>query len=181
MIGFSRLRGTVKRKRYDDAAIKVAALRKAGKAHDDAAAAVLSHEAEKVILDGITEGTVSSRLGDLLKAKKINVSDLKNKWNDDGNGKLDLAELTHHVSELGFEATEEEYAQLFAELDKDNSKSLASKELVQALTRLQADSKSKQERQEKQTSVVAHARKVSEQMQLKAKALKMVRAKGMFE
>ena len=70
---------------------------------------------------------------------------------------------------------------LFRELDKDRSGSLASKELVQALARLQADSRDKQERQEKQVAVVNHARKVSEQTQLKAKALKMVRAKGMFE
>ena len=68
-----------------------------------------------------------------------------------------------------------------AQLDKDGSGQLASFELVDALTRLQSDSKTKNEREQKQLALVSQCKKASEQTQLKAKALRMVKPKGMFE
>lgn len=117
-------------------------------------------------------GTVASRLGDLLKERKIKVGDLKAKWDGDGNGKLDFAEFSKHLSGpkgLGFEATEIELRELFAVLDHDHSGSLASKELVAAMTKLKQDSMNKNSDEADQVNKVEAARRKAELAQKRLK------------
>lgn len=172
--GFAKLVGVVKRKRFVDAAARAAALRKAAKAHDDAASAVLAHEAEEATLEKMRKGTVASRMGDLLFAQNINVNDLKHKWDTDGSGKLQSAEFVQHALAMGLEATQAEAASLFGQLDKDKSGSLIHRELVAALTKLQTDARNKAAADAAQLAVKTKAQKASEQAQLKARAMKMV-------
>ena len=40
--------------------------------------------------------SVSARLGDLMKERNLKVSELRDKWDKDGNGKLDSNEVLKH-------------------------------------------------------------------------------------
>ena len=59
--------------RYVDAIEKVEGLRKSAATYDEAALLVTAYEAEEAVLVGLREGTVQSRLGDLLKENHIKV------------------------------------------------------------------------------------------------------------
>jgi len=123
--------------------VKIAALRQAGELFDAAAAATAATEVAEAELNGMRNGTVRSRLGDLLKAKAVKVQDLRNTWDKDGNGKLDLKELSKNLDDLGFERSEDETKELFGQLDIDKSGTLASKELAEAMQQLLNDAKNK--------------------------------------
>lgn len=145
-VAFSKMKGNIKRSKYSEVASRVSKLRAEAEAYEEAAALVTKLQDEEALLEGMRTGTVASRLGDLLKERKIKVGDLKAKWDGDGNGKLDFDEFRKHLSGpkgLGFEATEAELSELFNQLDNDQSGSLASKELVAAMTKLKQDSMNK--------------------------------------
>jgi len=142
-IAFAKIKGETRRAKYVDAAVKIAALRQAGELFDAAAAATAATEVAEAELNGMRNGTVRSRLGDLLKAKAVKVQDLRNTWDKDGNGKLDLKELSKNLDDLGFERSEDETKELFGQLDIDKSGTLASKELAEAMQQLLNDAKNK--------------------------------------
>ena len=110
-------------------------------------------------------GSVESRLGDLLKEKKIKVGDLRNKWDADGNGKLTREEFDSNIAEIGFAATEEEMTTLFTSFDQDQSGALASKELVAALGQLLKDSQNKNAREQALIKSVAEKQRSAVQLQ----------------
>ena len=91
-----------------------------------------------------------------------------------GNGKLDEEEFNRNIREIGFEATDAEMAELFLALDVDGSKSLASKELVSALARLQQEAIKKVTIETAQMKTVAEALQRAEDAQTRIRALKMV-------
>ena len=172
--GFAKLRGIVRRKRFVDAAAKAAALRKAAKAHEEAAAQVTAQVAEEKKLEAMREGTVSSRLGDLLHREHITEHELDVKFDSDGSGKINEQELADGCAKLGFVATPAQYKELFRELDADRSGSLVRKELFAALKKLLWAAQKKKAADEVQMAVIAKAQKAAEKAQLHARALKVV-------
>ena len=55
-----------------------------------------------------------------VKEKKVKIADLRNLWDKDGNGKVNLAELTVNLTALGFERSPEEDRELFALYIRDH-------------------------------------------------------------
>lgn len=163
-IAFAKLKGALKRKKYLDTAAKVDGARTAAAALDEAAKLVgLSDvEEEQLVAFRRQNGSPASRLGELLKEKGVKVSDLKAKWDKDGNGKLDRTEFDKNIRELGFAASDGELAELFVALDHDNSRSLASKELIAALKKLQSDAANKTTREGELVRNAMQARKTAE-------------------
>ena len=173
-IAFSKLKGALRRQKYADRAARVERIRAAAVAHDQAAVQVKMLEVEQKALDEIIGGTVKTRLGDCLKEKNIKVSDLKAKWDADGNGKLDRPEFCKNIRSLGFEkseCTDAEMHELFDELDADSSGSLASKELVASLKQLLLDSQNKQANEAARVIAVAQARKTADRAQVQARSV----------
>ena len=172
---FSRLKGNLRVDKYSGAAAKyraasakAVALRECAVAFEDAARNTAAHEQATEALEAMRCGTVKSRLGDMLKVKKIKIADLRNKWDGDGNGKLDRGEFNKNIMALGFEATEEEYTELFDSLDADHSGSLASKELVESLKQLLLESMNKAMIEQNHVQAIAQACAVAEKSQDKA-------------
>lgn len=130
------LKNAAKREAYKDALAKLEGLRETAAAFEHAARAVADHDAGKAAHEGMRRGSVSSRLGELLKQRGVQVNDLRNKWDTDGSGKVDRTEFKQNLLALGFECTAAELDELFAELDADGSGTLQSKELVASLKKL---------------------------------------------
>ena len=118
-IAFSKLKAVLRKAKYTDAAADVGAVRAVAGMFEAVVPAALALEKAQTVLDGIRNGTVASRLGDMLMVQHVDVADLKNKWDSDGNGKLDRTELAQRVRSIGFQATDEELAELFDTLDLD--------------------------------------------------------------
>ena len=177
-LAFSKLKGNLRIDKYSGAAAKyraaaakAIALRECGVAFEEASRDTASHEQAVLALEAMQSGTIKSRLGDTLKAKKIKVSDLKNKWDSDGNGKLDRNEFNKNIMSLGFEASDEEYNELFDSLDVDHSGSLASKELVESLKQILLESVNKIVIEQDHVQKIAQALSTAEKSQGKAHRL----------
>lgn len=79
-IAFSKLRAALRRERYTSPAKKVQEQREAAEKIQALAPLVAAYEAEEKVLARLRGGTVNSRLGELLKVQRVDVNDLKAKW-----------------------------------------------------------------------------------------------------
>ena len=81
--------------------------------------------------------SVAARLGNLLTSRNIKVADAVRKWDTSGDGTIDSDEFCDNVVSLGLkDATKEELAALFVELDDDGSGELDLDETKRALNTL---------------------------------------------
>ena len=120
-IALTKLKNILSKAKYGDDAKRVDGVRSIARAFEAALPSAELLEKEQGTLAIIQAGTVASRLGDMLKDKNVDIGDLKNKWDSDGNGKLDASELAQRVRDIGFVATDDEMAELYSALDSDGS------------------------------------------------------------
>ena len=109
------LKEAITRKAYAERISKVRGMRNAAESFERAAALVRQLQS----LDAPPVPSVASRLGILLEEKSIKVEQAG--WDSDGTGKIDKDEFAEAVRKLGFEATDAELKELFAEIDVDSS------------------------------------------------------------
>jgi Ca2+-binding EF-hand superfamily protein len=170
-IAFAKLKAGVRYDAYDRAARELKALRAGAIAVQTMVEETRASEGKDAELALCKRGTVRTRLGDLLRAKSVKLQELRHKWDRDGNGKLDSAEFSARVRELGFEATDAEVHGLFCELDTDKSRSLAAAELPRAFNALLEESKKREQAEPLLAAAAAEARKITERGQQAALTL----------
>lgn len=70
-----------------------------------------------------------AQLGTLMMRKNLKVVDILIKWDENGDGNLDMTEFRYHARQLGVHATDESINDIFLEYDTDKKGSLDLQEL----------------------------------------------------
>ena len=126
-------------------------------------------DAERILSDHLA-GTPSQRLGALLKARQVKVSNVVAEWDKDGSGTIDRSEFVDQVKALGLKESNEDIAGIFMQMDEDSSGELSVDEIMNAMKKLASDSITAKSAENKQVKVVARARKQAEASQQAAQS-----------
>ena len=156
---------------YAYTAERAEVIRGVAETYDMAAHETLAHESGIEKLEELRQGTVASRLGDLLKNRNIKVSDMAESWDKDKSGEVDLSEFKKGARDLGFtRESDVGLNEVFATLDKDGSGCLSIHELIDAMKSLQYTSMHAKNAIIAQEKHLVKSRRAAEKAQLKAAA-----------
>ena len=148
---------------------KIERLRRHAEVTQKAEAATQGAEAVELELrERLERPSVESRLGILLVKRNVKVGDMVAKWDVDHDGALDKKEFLKNVTELGLDASTEEFEALYIKVDTDGSGMLEVPELVAYLKENQAMRAMEEEQEKALAKKAADRRKLAKQAQILA-------------